>query len=489
MTACMAFGTARGRRAPGTPLTGVMRRVVLAVALAAQVLPTQSLPAQGPLPVRGSRSRAALARSLDSIVTAEMAARRWPGVAVLMVRGTDTILHTAYGQADLELGVPARADGVYWIGSVTKQFVTAAIMRLAERGALSLEDSVGRWLPSVPWWWRGTTLRELMWHTSGIPSFTGAPKAALALVTPRHTADSALALVRDLPPDFARGTQMLYNNTGYVLLGRVIEAVRGQPLGTALGDELFAPLGLASLHYCSLERLVPGRVTGYDRVQDSVRRAVLWWPDMAAGAGALCGTVADLVRWSQALHGGRVLSPASYAQFIAPGLLSDGTPLRYGMGVLLTEVAGRRAIQHTGGIAGFTTWLAYLPDDSLHVAMTVNLFVGSERPSLAGVKLVNRVLGALPPAAATPLDDGLRRAVAGRYAEGGRAAVVADSDGRLTVSVLGGAAQPLTYRGTVGGVERFTTADGLIMDATRSGDGVARLRVDGGSFSLSLARQ
>lgn len=464
-------------------------RLCTAFALAALALAAQAPLAQAPLPPRGSKPRAALVRALDSIVTAEMAVRQWPSVAVLVVRGTDTILHKGYGQADVELGVPARADGVYWIGSVTKQFVTAAVMRLAERGALSLDDSVGRWLPAVPWWWQGTTLRELMWHTSGIPSYTGAPRAPVALVTPRKTVDSTLALVRDLPPDFPRGTQMLYNNTGYVLLGQVVEAVRKQPLGDALRDELFTPLGLASLHYCSVERLTPGRVTGYNRVADTVRRAVLWWPDMAAGAGALCGTVADLVKWSQALHGGRVLTPASYAQFTAPGHLADGTPLRYGMGVLLTDVANRRAIQHTGGIAGFTTWLAHLPDDSLHVAMTVNLFAGSERPSLAGVKLVERVLGPRPLVGMARPDDALRRALVGRYADGARTAVVTDAGGALQAALLGGAPQALVYKGRINGRERFTTADGVIVEAEPAGDAIARLRVDGGSFYLLLPRR
>ena len=463
----------------------------------ALLLPALMLPAaasaQAPLPARGTAARAALERALDSIITAEMAARQWPSVAVMLVRGRDTILHRAYGKADVELDVPARRDGVYWIGSVTKQFVNVAVLRLAERGVLTLDDSVGRWVPGLPWWWQGMTLRELMWHTSGIASYTGQPRAAVALVTPRMTVDSTLALVRDLPPDFARGTQMLYNNTGYILLGQVVERARRQPLATALREELFAPLGLASLHYCSLERLVPGRVTGYNRVGDTVRRAVLWWPDMAAGAGALCGTVADLVKWSQALHGGRVLSPASYAAFTAPGRLADGTPLRYGMGVLVTEVANRRAVQHTGGIAGFTTWLAHLPDDSVHVAMTVNLIAGSERPSLAGVKVVERLLGARPLVGMALPTPALRRALAGRYADGPRQAVFADSAGALTVALLGGAPQPLVYKGTFGRSERFTLADGTIVLAERAGEQaegpVVRLRVDGGSFHLLLPRQ
>ena len=440
------------------------------------------------IPARGTAARTALIRSLDSIVTAEMALRKWPSVAVMMVRGRDTILAKGYGKADIELDVPARVDGVYWIGSVTKQFVNVAVLRLAERGVLTLDDSVGRWLPTLPWWWRGMTLKELIWHTSGIASYTGAPRAVRALITPRMTVDSTLALVRDLPPDFPRGTQMLYNNTGYILLGQVVEAATKRTLGDALQVELFTPLGLTSMHYCSLERVVPKRVTGYDRRGDQVQRAILWWPDMAAGAGALCGTVGDLVRWSEALHSGRVLRPASYAAMTSPGRLSDGTPLRYGMGVLLTEVANRRAIQHTGGIAGFTTWLAHLPDDSVHIAMTVNLMAGSERPSLAGVKLVERVLGRLPFVGMALLPEPVRRELVGRYADGPRQVVLADTSGALTAAVLGAPPVGLIYTGTTGTSERFRTNDGIVMLVERSGGRVTRVRVDGGSYHLLLPR-
>lgn len=305
-----------------------------------------------------STDRAQLSRALDSIVTTEMAAHQWPSVAVFMVRGNDTILARAYGKADLELDVPAQVDDVYWIGSVTKQFVAATLLRLTERGALSLDDSLGKWVPDLPEWWRGVGLRELTWHTSGIANYTAQPRAWLSLVRPYSPVDSALALVRDVPADFPRGTQMQYDNTGYVLLGRVIEVVTGKPLGVALRDELFVPLGLTRTSYCDLRPLVPRRVTGYQRAGTNVTRSVMWWPDMAHGAGALCSSVGDLVAWSRALHSGGVLTPASYATMTAPGRLSDGTELRYGMGLLRTEVVGHRAFQHTGGIAGFTTWLA-----------------------------------------------------------------------------------------------------------------------------------
>ncbi len=439
-------------------------------------------------------SRAALTRTLDSIVTAEMAARHWPSVAVMMVRGRDTILAKGYGKADLEMNVPASVNGVYWIGSVTKQFVTAALLKLAERGVLSVNDTVGKWVPNLPTTWRSLTMRDLAWHTSGIASYTGQPRSGLALVKPFTTSDTALALVRDVAPDFPRGTQMLYNNTGYLLLGQVIERATGKALGVAIRDELFTPLGLTHMSYCDLRTVVPNRVSGYSRIGSGasakVERAVLWWPEMAHGAGALCGTVGDLVAWSRLLHGGKVLSPESYRTMTTVGQLNDGTPLRYAMGLVRGEVAGRPALYHTGGIAGFTTWLAYLPDDSVHIAMTVSMIAGSERPSLAGIKIVERVLGARPVTAA-PMSEALPGMIVGSYGSMPRAATVAESNGALTLTMTGGTPLALTYRGAIDGAEQFLAADGAIVRFERSTNTgtITRVHVDGGTSHLVLDRR
>ncbi len=436
-----------------------------------------------------SAGRAALTRSIDSIVTAEMTARKWPSVSVFLVRGRDTVLAKAYGKADLELDVPANIDGVYWIGSVTKQFVASMVLRLVERGKVNLDDPIGKYVPELPEWWRPIPLKELAWHTSGIPNYTAQRRAGVALVRPYYTADSALALARDIPADFPAGTQMQYDNTGYVLLGRVIELVTGKALGVVLREEFFVPLGLTHTSYCDLNTVVPQRASGYSRVGTEVRRAVLWWPDMAHGAGGICGSTGDLVAWSRALHSGKVLAPSSYATITAPGHLRDGTELRYGMGLLRTEVAGRRAFQHTGGIAGFTTWLAYLPDDSVHIAMTVNLIAGSERPSLAGVKIVERVLGARPAPASVALPAATRAAIVGSYGTAARPLTVKEENGTLTLTATGSAALALGYQGASGGFERFLASDGSLVLFERANGPATRLRIDGGSSHLIHERR
>jgi CubicO group peptidase (beta-lactamase class C family) len=419
------------------------------------------------------------------MVEREMAERKWPGATLLLVRGADTVAARAYGRADLELDVPARLDGVYWAGSVTKQFVAAALLRLAARGALSLDDSVGRWLPEAPPAWRGVGLRHLLWHTSGIRSYTGAPGAGAALVRPGVTSDSMLALVRALPADFAPGAQMLYNNTGYVLLGQVVERAAGRPLGEALRDDLLAPLGLGRTAYCDLRALVPGRAAGYGRTRDGrVERAVLWWPHAAHGAGALCSTVGDLVAWSRALHGGRVLDSASYRTLVAPGRLADGTALRYAMGLSLVPVAGRRAYQHTGGIAGFTTWLAHLPDDSLHVAMMVNLIAGSERPSGVGERIVARVLGAAPEARPRALARRDAAAFEGAYGAGA-SLVRVERDAEGLTMVQGSERTRLAWDG--GGDFRAGAAR-LTFERASPRAPALRLRLDAGSSYLLLDR-
>jgi CubicO group peptidase (beta-lactamase class C family) len=463
-----------------------MRRFlpILATLAALAAPPAAPLAAQS---ATSPASRAALLATIDSMVADEMAERKWPGATLLLVRGRDTIVARAYGQADLELGVPARADGVYWAGSVTKQFVAALVLKLAQRGVLTLDDTVGRWLPETPASWRGVTLRQLLWHTSGIRSYTGAPGAGAALVRPGVTSDSMLALVRALPFDFTVGTQMYYNNSGYLLLGQIVERATARPLADALRDVLLAPLGMTRSAYCDLRALVPGRVSGYGRTREGrVERAVLWWPDAAHGAGALCSTVGDLVTWSQALHGGRVLDPASYRTMTTPGRLADGTPLRYAMGMSLVEVAGRRAYQHTGGIAGFTAWLAHLPDDSLHVAMLVNLIAGSERPSGVGERIVARVLGRIePPAPARAIGASDAAAYVGTYGTSPVQVRVEQREGGLAL-VQGQVAQPLAWQG--GRAFRLGT-DIAVFERADGRAPAHRLRLDRGSSYLLLDRQ
>src|SRR5690349_14026020 len=183
-------------------------------------------------------SRAALVARIDSLANAFIADTHTPAVSVAVLRGSDTIVMKGYGEASVEAHRPATASTVYRIGSITKQFTSAEIMRLVERGKLSLDDPMSKYLPDVPLHGQTVTIRQLLNHTSGIHSYTSEPewqKTWSKDLTPRQI----VAFVDKDTFDFAPGTGWRYNNTGYVLLGMIIEKITGEPYASYLQHDLF----------------------------------------------------------------------------------------------------------------------------------------------------------------------------------------------------------------------------------------------------------
>src|SRR5690348_4828479 len=235
-----------------------MRLITYGVALLAGSLATSA----GAQDARAQATRA-LVRYVDSVATAAVAEHRTAGVSVAVVKNGRTILSKGYGFADLENDVPATPETVYRIGSVTKQFTAAAIMRLMEQGKLSLDDTLQKFLPNFPTQGNRVTVRHLLNHTSGIKSYTSlGPKWARVMRIDLAT-DSLVALFANEPFDFKPGDAWLYDNSGYFLLGMIIEKVSGKPYGKYLKDEIFTPLGLKSTIYCDQAPLIKHRAQGY----------------------------------------------------------------------------------------------------------------------------------------------------------------------------------------------------------------------------------
>ncbi len=316
--------------------------------------------------------RTALAARVDTIARGAMAAERIPGLSIAVVRGADTIVARGWGYADLENRVPATAQTVYRIGSITKQFTALAIMQLAEQGRLSLNDTLQRFVPSFPTPGRHVTIRHLLTHTSGIPSYTSIGHAWQDKMRLDLPHDSLLALVRDRAPDFPPGERFLYDNTGYYLLGMVIEAASGQSWAHYLATHVFAPLGLSATTFCDTRPLIANRAQGYQSDSSGIINADFISMGQPFGAGSLCSTVMDLLAWQRALAGDRLLRPGGYATMSTPGRLTNGTATGYGYGLGAGELNGHRSIGHAGGINGFSSMLSVFPDDSLVVVVLAN---------------------------------------------------------------------------------------------------------------------
>jgi D-alanyl-D-alanine carboxypeptidase len=343
-------------------LAGVL--ILLPAALGAQALP----------------SAAVVARVADSLAQEFIATRGAPSVAIGVVRGTDTLVMKAWGKADLELDVPATAASVYRIGSVTKQFTSAAVMQLVEKGALRLDDSIAAYLPSLPAAWRPVTVRQLLNHTSGIPSYTGLGPAWARRWGEEMSPDTIVALTAAVPMKFAPGTKWEYDNTGYVLLGMLIEKAAGRPWATDLEERFFKPLGLADTRNCMVRPLVPRRARGYEPDGTGWKNAAFLEMSQPYAAGALCSTVGDLARWNRALHTGKVVSAASYAMMTTPA--GAATERRYGFGLGRDTLGGRPVISHGGGIHGFITDNVWVPSAELSITVLTNSGAAIRAPRL-----------------------------------------------------------------------------------------------------------
>ncbi len=370
-------------------------------------------------------TRARTEALLDSLARAPVAAGQVAGLAVAVVRGRDTLLARGYGSAELENAVPMTVEHAFQIASVTKEFTAAAVLLLVQEGKLGLDDDITRYLPDAPTQGRRVTIRQLLSHTSGLVDVPDLP--AFQFLKRRDLPpDSVIALAQGEPFYFPPGEQMRYSNTGFLLAGKLIETLSGRPYADFVANRLFQPTGMRHSRYCDPRALILHRARGYDFAPTGFRPAEYINPVIPFAAGALCSTALDLVAWTQALFGGRILGAAALAEMTRPQTLAAGRQTRYGLGMALGTMAGHRVFHHGGDIQGFTSYLAYFPDDSLTIAVLINT-QGPVRPDPLVSQIAEAVFGPTPPTEHAPPAD-LTRFV-GDYGD----VKVRMSDGGLTL--------------------------------------------------------
>jgi CubicO group peptidase (beta-lactamase class C family) len=342
-------------------------------------------------PVAGQAQPADFAARADAIVAASYPADQ-PGAAVIVTRGGRTIYARGRGLADLESGRAITPDTVFRLGSITKQFTAAIVLQLVSEGKISLDDPVSRFFPDFPQPGATATVRQLLNHTSGIQSYTAIPGWMMSEAnTGRpHTTAEMIALFRDLPAPGRPGEAWAYNNSGYVLLGAIIEQVTGRPWHQEVERRIVRPLGLATIAYGVDRETGPAMARGYTASEDGAAPARALHMSVPHAAGALIGTVGDLARWANALHHGRVVPPALYAQMISPTPLPGGNSHPYGFGLGTTDIRGRPAVGHSGGIFGFSTDSVYVPSEDVFVAV----FANSDEPATGPGLVVRRLAAA-----------------------------------------------------------------------------------------------
>jgi len=352
--------------------------------------------AAAPMPALARAPRAASApastAAIDTVVAEGVATQKLAGAVVGVMKDGKIVLIKGYGMADLEDGQPVKADTIFRIGSLTKQFTSAMLLMLVDRGQLSLSDPMSKYFPDFPHA-EGITVRHLLDHTSGIHGYTdtafweATSPLGLRAWRAQSTEDmiSYIAAEEKLT-DFPVGTDYRYNNSAYILAGGLVEKLTGKSYAVALQEMIAKPLGLTDTAYDDERTVVPRRAKGYD-----LRDGILAYPmplsvSVAGGGGAMRSTAMDMLRWHAALFGGKLLKPESLALMIEPSKLKDGRPvsavqkpdakgrpaLDYGLGLAVGNRYGRRIIGHGGAINGFNGMLYTYPDDRTTIVMLTN---------------------------------------------------------------------------------------------------------------------
>jgi D-alanyl-D-alanine carboxypeptidase len=349
-----------------------LRGSLTLLATTAIVIPAR---AQGPL-------APALRSAIDSTVTAALAQTGAPSASIAVVRGGQVAYARAYGSARLDPPTPATPDMRYSIGSISKQFTATAILLLAQRGQLSLDDPINKWVPLLT---RAgnVSVRRLLSMTSGYQDYWPQDYVMPNMLRPT-TAQQIASTWAGKPLDFEPGTRWQYSNTNYVIAGMIVEQVSGMPLVEFLRQEIFAPLHMQSVTIIDEGPLGPGDPQGYLRYALGPPRPA---PKEGKGwlfaAGELAMTAFDLAQWDVSVINQTVLKPAGYREQQTTTLLTDGTATGYGLGVNVGVADGHRLISHGGEVSGFTAQNRIYPDDSAAVVVLVNLDASSAAGQIA----------------------------------------------------------------------------------------------------------
>lgn len=354
----------------------------------------------------GPRFSVETAKAIENAIQEQINGGKTPGVAIQVTQDGKIALSAGYGKANLEWDTAVTPDTVFRIASNTKTMTAACILLLVERGKLTLDDKLSRFLPGFP---RAdeVTIRNLLTHTAGIVDYPGAYIRKEEWVMQKSTQEM-IDIIAGLRPTylFSPGTAYSYSNSGYYLLGYIIEKISGLSLGTFMDENLFSKTGMSRTAMDRAEDVVPYRAGGYDSApgQPGKYRNALYTPYTFPGpAGGLRSTVGDLCKWHVALFGGHVVAPQLLALMTTPAKTAAGLTtsqaavnarasdkVDYGFGIRVGNLRGHRFFQHSGNIAGFASYIQTFPDDKITIALLANTGDGL---SGLGDKVVEAIMG------------------------------------------------------------------------------------------------
>jgi len=289
-----------------------------------------------------------------------------PGAVFLVSKNGKPIYKKAFGHANLELDVPMQTDNVFEIGSMTKQFTAVGILMLMEEGKLKLEDDITRFIPDYPTHGHSITVHHLLTHTSGIKNFTSV-KGLNAIAKKDMEPLEMIGFFKDEPMDFEPGEMFKYNNSGYVILGYIIEKVSGMSYADFVEQRIFKKLGMSSSRYATHKKVVSKRASGYHKKDDYVNNRHISF-SIPYASGSLMSTVDDLFKWEEAIKNHVLINEETTTQLAFTNYTTNsGEPINYGYGWHIKNLGGTKSYQHGGAIFGFKSMGVYLPEEDIYV--------------------------------------------------------------------------------------------------------------------------
>jgi len=326
-----------------------------------------------------------ISATLDALVAGARESRHLPGLNVAVRLGDRVLLTKGYGEADVENHVPATAQTMYHIGSITRSFTAAFVLKLVSQGKLRLDDPVASLLPMLSLKAQGVTLRHLLNHTSGIPDYSGliGPRDRAVELTPQEL----VALFANKPLEFVPGDAQRRSSSNHFLLGLVIERVTGMTYSEYIEHELRAA-GLNDTVYCDSRRLIEHRARGYERAATGVVNAPHIEMNTSFSAGGLCSTAGDLADWARALMNGTII-PLDYIREMTTPMRIGGQVQAYAAGLDVDQLDGHRRFRHEGALDGFAGELAHYPDLDLTIAALANVVPAGRQNRQADVDAVS----------------------------------------------------------------------------------------------------
>lgn len=315
-----------------------------------------------------------LKQQIDAYVNSQFSTAS-PGVSLLIAKNGRIIYQNAFGMANLELGVKAKSNNVFEIGSITKQFTAIAILMLEEQHKLKVTDDITKYIPDYPTQGKTITIHNLLNHTSGIKSYTNMP----SFMSSARTDLSPVELIdvfKNEPMEFDPGTQFNYNNSGYILLGHIIEVVSGMSYADFLQTHIFDKVGMKNSYYGSMVTLIPNRASGYSEAEAGYRNANYLSLTLPYAAGSIMSTTEDLLKWQNALSANSLVKRSTLEKAINGSTLNSGEAIPYGYGWSKGNLNSSKTVEHSGGIFGYSSNGIFLPEENVYVVGLTNCDCG-----------------------------------------------------------------------------------------------------------------